>query len=224
MLENQVGWHHPALVQLVKQCLHNVPAERPTTDEVLDRLQRMKVEVEGEYGPSMIELDIARVKFARDMRKKDRKIEELTQQQVHYKKGFTAELIAKSFFFFFFFFFQERQRVELDRQYTELERHRMEQERQHTLHRAELQRQQDELERRRAEMEKQEAELEWQQAEVERKQTELEWRQVELERQQEELEVENKELEVSIGNYKTIRNASTGYTGERETKSRKNHS
>ena len=88
MLENQVGWYHPALVQLVKQCLHNALTQRPATDEVLDRIQRMKVEVEGEYGASVIELDIARVRFARDMRKKDRKIEELTHQQVHYEKGF----------------------------------------------------------------------------------------------------------------------------------------
>ena len=35
---------------LSMQCLHNAPRERPNTDELLARLQRMKVEVEGEYG------------------------------------------------------------------------------------------------------------------------------------------------------------------------------
>ena len=82
MLENKICWHHPALVQLVEQCLHNVPAERPATDEVLDRLQRITVEVEGEYGASIVKLDIARVKLAKDLKMKGRRIEELTRQEV----------------------------------------------------------------------------------------------------------------------------------------------
>ena len=72
---------YPALVQLVKQCLHNAPTQRPATDEVLDRLQRMKVEVEGEYGAK---LDYGNLRLAEEIKIKDRRIVELTQQQVEY--------------------------------------------------------------------------------------------------------------------------------------------
>ena len=82
LLEACIGLLHPALVQLVKQCLHNVPRQRPNTDELLTRLQRMKVEVEGEYGGSPIRLDMVRVRLAKEVRMKERRIEELTQQQV----------------------------------------------------------------------------------------------------------------------------------------------
>ena len=82
LLEACIGLLHPALVQLVKQCLHNVPRQRPNTDELLTRLQRMKVEVEGEYGGSPIRLDMVRVRLAKEVKMKERRIEELTQQQV----------------------------------------------------------------------------------------------------------------------------------------------
>lgn len=82
ILERRVGMEHPALVQLVKQCLHDDPAERPITDEVLTSLQIMKMEVDGEYGASMIKLDIARVRFAKDMKMKDKRIRELAQIKV----------------------------------------------------------------------------------------------------------------------------------------------
>ena len=86
ILDHQVSCNvgHPALVQLVKQCLHNAPTQRPATDEVLDRLQRMKVEVEGEYGENVAKLDYGRLRLAKEMKMKDRRIEELTQQQVEY--------------------------------------------------------------------------------------------------------------------------------------------
>ena len=77
-----MGSSHPALVQLVKQCLHNVPQQRPSTDELLTTLQRMRVEVEGEYGGSPIKLDMVRVRQAKEIRMKDRRLEELTQEQV----------------------------------------------------------------------------------------------------------------------------------------------
>ena len=77
-----MGRYHPALVELVKECLHNSPDQRPTTDDLLARLQRMKEEVEGEYGGS-VKLDMVRVRLAKEVKIKDRRIEELTQQQVH---------------------------------------------------------------------------------------------------------------------------------------------
>ena len=76
-------FNHPALVGLVKQCLHNAPHERPSTEVVLGRLRRLRVEVEGEYGGSGMNLDIiVRVRVAKEMKTKDARIEELTHQQV----------------------------------------------------------------------------------------------------------------------------------------------
>ena len=80
-MEGEIGFRHPGLVELVKQCLHNTPRERPNTDELLARLQRMKVEVEGECG-GPVRLDIVRVRLAKEV--KDRRIVELTQQQVYW--------------------------------------------------------------------------------------------------------------------------------------------
>ena len=74
-------------MQLVKQCLHNVPNLRPRTEELLTRLQGMRVQVEGEYGSSHpIRLDMVRVRLAKVVKEKDSRIEELTQQQVLYKR------------------------------------------------------------------------------------------------------------------------------------------
>jgi len=60
------------LVELVKLCLHNVPSERPSTEDLLTRLQAMRVEVEGDYGVSPIRLDMMRVRLVKELREKDR--------------------------------------------------------------------------------------------------------------------------------------------------------
>ena len=80
-MENKFGFEHPVLVQLIKQCLHNAPAERPATEEVLEKLQRMRVEVEGGYGNSLVKLDLNKVLISKEMKSKDKRIEELTRQQ-----------------------------------------------------------------------------------------------------------------------------------------------
>ena len=72
---------HPALVELVKQCLHNAPEDRPSTEEVLARLQGLREKVEGEYG-GPVRLDMVRLRLAKEGKMKDRRLEELTQQQV----------------------------------------------------------------------------------------------------------------------------------------------
>ena len=77
-----MGHYHPALVELVKECLHNDPDQRPTTGDLLARLQRMREEVEGQYG-YRFKLDMARVRLAKEVQIKDRRIEEMTQQQVY---------------------------------------------------------------------------------------------------------------------------------------------
>ena len=77
MLEKEIGNHHPALVQLVKQCLHNTPSRRPATDEVLNQLQKLKIEVQGVYGGDLVKLDINRVLLAKDIKMKDKRITQL---------------------------------------------------------------------------------------------------------------------------------------------------
>ena len=69
-----IGVLYPDLVQLVKQCLQNIPDQRPSIDDLLATLQRMKVEVEGAYG-GPFKLDMVRVRLAKE-------VKELTQQQV----------------------------------------------------------------------------------------------------------------------------------------------
>ncbi len=83
LLEQKICADHPALVEMVKQCLHNDPRERPSTEELLTKLQEIRMEVEGQYVSSHpIKLDMVRVRMAKEVKEKDRRIEELTQQQV----------------------------------------------------------------------------------------------------------------------------------------------
>ena len=82
LLESQVGTNHPALVELVKQCLHNNPRQRPSAEQLLTTLQGLRGQVEGEYGWGAVRVDLARVRLVKEAKEKDRRIEELTQQQV----------------------------------------------------------------------------------------------------------------------------------------------
>ena len=86
-LEEHIGKLHPDLVELVKQCLHNVPNLRPSTEEVLTRLQGMRVQVEGEYGGGVVKLDFVKLRMAKALLEKDRRLEELTHQQVSFKRS-----------------------------------------------------------------------------------------------------------------------------------------
>ncbi len=84
----QICANHPALVELVKQCLHNDPRERPSTEDLLTRLQEMRIDLEGEYG-GPFKLDMVRVRLVKEGKEKGRRIEEMerrmeeqTQRQV----------------------------------------------------------------------------------------------------------------------------------------------
>ena len=80
-----VGQQFPVLVELIKQSLQNTPDKRPCTDELLTRLQRMKSEMEVAQGGSPMNLDImVRIRMAKEMKMKDRQIEELTEQKVYH--------------------------------------------------------------------------------------------------------------------------------------------
>ena len=81
LLEGLFGVLSPNFVLLVKQCLQDIPDQRPSTDELLATLQRIKVEVEGKYGDP-VKLDMVRVRLAEELKTKDTRIEELVQQQV----------------------------------------------------------------------------------------------------------------------------------------------
>ena len=82
LLEAKVNSDHPALVELVKECLHNAPNRRPTTDDLLARLQRMREEVEGEYGGGAVKVDLSKMRLFKEIKMKNRRLEELTQHQV----------------------------------------------------------------------------------------------------------------------------------------------
>ena len=82
ILEAHIGRYHPALVELVKECLNNDPDQRPTTDDLLARLQRMREEVEMVCGGGVVRLDLSKIHLFKELKMKDRRIEELTQQQI----------------------------------------------------------------------------------------------------------------------------------------------
>lgn len=84
LMEAQISLNLPGLVQLIKQCLHNAPHQRPSTDELLTILQRMREEVEGIHGWRSIDLEVmVRVRMAEQMKMKDTTTKELAQQQVY---------------------------------------------------------------------------------------------------------------------------------------------
>ena len=56
----QLGEQHP-LLQLVCQCLHNTPAQRPSAEELL---QQLKAQVEEEYGTQHVTVEIAKLQVA----------------------------------------------------------------------------------------------------------------------------------------------------------------
>ena len=71
-LYGQLGEEHP-LVQLVCQCLHNIPARRPTAKDLLQRLQAVKAQIEGPY--VKVDMEMVRV-----LREKNTEIKHLQQQ------------------------------------------------------------------------------------------------------------------------------------------------
>ncbi|XP_064407368.1 uncharacterized protein LOC135352121 [Halichondria panicea] len=66
------GREHP-LFGLVRECLANTPERRPTTTELLSSLEEVGREMDG----GLLQLDIGRVKTARTLRAKEKRIEAL---------------------------------------------------------------------------------------------------------------------------------------------------
>ena len=77
-LEVQFSESHPVLVQFVSQCLHNNPHTRPSSEQLLGRLFAVKTEVEKMYGGIVgRQLNISNVLLVKEMKMKDKRIEEL---------------------------------------------------------------------------------------------------------------------------------------------------
>ncbi|XP_064389609.1 uncharacterized protein LOC135337594 isoform X6 [Halichondria panicea] len=71
------GREHP-LFGLVRECLTNTPERRPTTADLLSSLEEVGREMDG----GLFQLDIARVKTARTLRAKEKRIEVLQREVV----------------------------------------------------------------------------------------------------------------------------------------------
>ena len=62
-LHEQLGEQHP-LLELVCQCLHNTPAQRPSAEELLQQLEAVKPQIRGPYGSQQVKVEMARLQVA----------------------------------------------------------------------------------------------------------------------------------------------------------------
>ena len=63
-LRDQLGEQHP-LLQLLCQCLHITPAQRPSADELLQQLEAVRPQVERAYGSrQQVKVEMARLQVA----------------------------------------------------------------------------------------------------------------------------------------------------------------
>ena len=60
LLHEQLGEQHP-LVQLICQCLHNTPAQRPSAEELL---QQLEAQMKRAYGKQQLKAEMARLQVA----------------------------------------------------------------------------------------------------------------------------------------------------------------
>ena len=59
-LREQLGEQH-LLLQLVCQCLHNTPAQRPSAEELLQQLEAVKPQVKGTHGRQQVKVEMAKL-------------------------------------------------------------------------------------------------------------------------------------------------------------------
>ena len=60
LLNEQLGDQHP-LSQLLRQCLHNTPAQRPSAEELLQQLQAVRPQIDRIYDMQHVKLEMARL-------------------------------------------------------------------------------------------------------------------------------------------------------------------
>ncbi len=74
-------------IQLVTQCLHNTPQTRPSSQQLLGRLQVIKHEIEDKHGGSMgTQLNITNILLLKDMKMKDKTISQPQVQEMFIAK------------------------------------------------------------------------------------------------------------------------------------------
>ena len=74
-------------IQLVTQCLHNTPQTRPSSQQLLGRLQLIKHEIEDKHGGSMgTQLNITNILLLKDMKMKDKTISQPQVQEMFIAK------------------------------------------------------------------------------------------------------------------------------------------
>ena len=75
-LETQLGRSQQALIDLVKQCLHNTPGRRPSSEELLGGVHAIREEVEGLYGGKAARIfDVGKMMVAKEAKMKEKKRE-----------------------------------------------------------------------------------------------------------------------------------------------------
>ena len=109
-LREQLGEQHP-LLQLVCQCLHNTPAQRPSAEELLQQLEAMRPQIERTYGRQQVKVEMARLQVAmmsvlRTREKNDDEIEQLQHdlQQVQVSYIFFRNCVGCQCLLSFFYF------------------------------------------------------------------------------------------------------------------------
>ena len=90
----------------MRQCLHNTPERRPSSKDLLSRLRAVRREVEVAFGGNK-QLNIANVIIVKEMKIKDKRIQELQVNMMSYLKIRTCKTKLhkpqKKFFFCYCF-------------------------------------------------------------------------------------------------------------------------
>ena len=60
LLQEQLGEQHP-LLELVCQCLHNTPAQRPSAEELLEQLEATRSQIKGTHGSQQMKVEMAKL-------------------------------------------------------------------------------------------------------------------------------------------------------------------
>lgn len=77
-LNKQLGEEHP-LVRVVHQCLHNIPAQRPSAEELLQQIEAVRAQIEGPYGGQLKKVDVVKVGMMKAL-KEIQSLQEQVQQ------------------------------------------------------------------------------------------------------------------------------------------------
>ena len=95
VLHQQLGEQH-SLVLLVEQCLDNEPSERPSAQDMLQRLEGMKAQIRDPY-ENLTKLDAVKMLKEKDMQNQDHPQEQVGYQPVHGHFSFKGTDLLVSF-------------------------------------------------------------------------------------------------------------------------------